>query len=122
MADLRRVHKELLEYALSYPGAWQDEPWEGDVVAKVGKKIFVFFGTPAKDRMGLGVKLPHEGEFARSLSYCEPSGYGLGKWGWVNASITEADNASVEMLKEWIDESYRAIATKTLIKQLDART
>ena len=121
MPDMRRIHKELLEHALAYPGAWQDEPWEGDVVAKVGKKIFVFFGTPAKDRMGLGVKLPNEGEFARSLPYCEPSAYGLGKWGWVNASFTAADNVPVDMLKEWIDESYRAIATKTLLKQLDAR-
>jgi hypothetical protein len=30
---------------MAKPGAWQDEPWEGDVVAKVGAKIFVFFGS-----------------------------------------------------------------------------
>lgn len=27
-----------LDYALSKPGAWQDEPWEGDVVTKVSDK------------------------------------------------------------------------------------
>jgi predicted DNA-binding protein (MmcQ/YjbR family) len=34
----------LLAYCLAKPGAWQDEPWEGDVVAKVGGKL------PKKDR------------------------------------------------------------------------
>ena len=31
-------------YCLAKPGAWPDEPWEGDVVAKVGSKIFAFGG------------------------------------------------------------------------------
>jgi predicted DNA-binding protein (MmcQ/YjbR family) len=30
--------------ALALPGAWEDSPWEGDTVAKVGDKIFVFLG------------------------------------------------------------------------------
>ena len=32
------------EYALAKPGAWADQPWEGDHVAKVGEKIFCFLG------------------------------------------------------------------------------
>ena len=36
---------ELLTYCLNKPGAWQDEPWEGDVVAKVAAKIFAFLGS-----------------------------------------------------------------------------
>jgi predicted DNA-binding protein (MmcQ/YjbR family) len=31
--------EELLDCGLAKPGAWQDEPREGDVVAKVGAKI-----------------------------------------------------------------------------------
>ncbi len=120
VSDLRKVHKELLSYALAFPEAWQDEPWEGDIVAKVGKKVFVFMGTPSADGVGIGVKLPVEGDYARSLPYCEPSGYGLGKWGWVNARFSKGDDVPVDMLKEWIDESYRAVAPKKLVKQLDA--
>src|SRR4029077_5301287 len=37
--------EELLGYCLAKPGAWQDEPWEGDVVVKVGAKIFAFLGS-----------------------------------------------------------------------------
>src|SRR5439155_704252 len=46
---LRVGPDELREYALSKPGAWPDQPWEGDVVAKVGErdrgKIFAFLGA-----------------------------------------------------------------------------
>jgi predicted DNA-binding protein (MmcQ/YjbR family) len=35
---------EMLAHRLGKPGAWQDEPWAGDVVVKVGSKIFAFLG------------------------------------------------------------------------------
>ena len=41
----------LASYALAKPGAWADQPWEGDHVAKVGAKIFCFLGDE-----GIGVK------------------------------------------------------------------
>ena len=37
--------EDVLAYCLAKPGAWQDEPWEGDVVAKVGDKIFALLGA-----------------------------------------------------------------------------
>src|SRR6476619_3117935 len=43
----------LLAYCLAKPGAWQDEPWEGDVVAKVGGKIFAFSGPGTPLSVGL---------------------------------------------------------------------
>ena len=44
---------ELLGYCLAKAGAWQDEPWDGDVVAKVGSKIFAFLGSAAGSSVGL---------------------------------------------------------------------
>ena len=41
---------ELREYALGKPGAWADQPWEGDHVAKVGAKIFAFLGDATRRR------------------------------------------------------------------------
>ena len=42
---------DLSDYALAKPGAWADQPWEGDHVAKVGEaergKIFAFLGDAA---------------------------------------------------------------------------
>jgi YjbR len=36
---------DLPAHCLAKPSAWQDERWEGDVVVKVGPKIFAFLGA-----------------------------------------------------------------------------
>ena len=41
-----------LRYCLAKPGAWQDEPWDGDVVVKVDAKIFAFLGSADSTRSG----------------------------------------------------------------------
>jgi len=33
-----KARQAAIELALSYPEAWQDEPWENDVLAKVGDR------------------------------------------------------------------------------------
>ncbi len=48
-------HDELKAYCLAKPGAWEDQPWEGDVVAKVGEKIFAFLGS-GENGSSVGVK------------------------------------------------------------------
>jgi predicted DNA-binding protein (MmcQ/YjbR family) len=113
VADVVRRH------ALSYPGAWEDHPW-GETVVKVGKKIFVFLGHGEDEAFGVTTKLPHSGDAALSMPFCEPTGYGLGQRGWVSARFKKGEKPSADLLVSWIDESYRAIAPKKLIKQLDA--
>lgn len=44
MTIVRATGHEVRGYCLHKPGAWQDEPWEGDIVAKVGSRIFAFLG------------------------------------------------------------------------------
>jgi predicted DNA-binding protein (MmcQ/YjbR family) len=113
----RTKHEAVLEFALSLPGAWEDHPW-GEVVVKVGKKVFVFLGMP-ETSTGCGVKLRESHEAALAVDGAEPSGYGLGKAGWVNVPFGRSP--SVGVLCDWVEESYRTVAPKKLVKELDER-
>ena len=114
----KRSLDRLLKVALEYPEAWEDHPWDENVV-KVRKKIFVFANI-YDGKLGITVKLPDSRDFALSHEWAEPSGYGLGRAGWVSAAIPLREDVPIDLFEEWIDESYRAIAPKTLVKQLDA--
>jgi predicted DNA-binding protein (MmcQ/YjbR family) len=109
---------EALEaFALGLPGAFPDMPWEGDVVAKVGKKIFVFLGEG--DPPAISVKLPESAAHALSVPGASPTSYGLGRHGWVTVPIGDTP---LDLLQDWIEESYRTIATKRYVAELDARS
>jgi predicted DNA-binding protein (MmcQ/YjbR family) len=104
-------------FALGLPGAWEDHPWEESAVAKVGKKIFVFFGQP--EEPSLSVKLPESAGHALSLTAGTPTGYGLGRHGWVSLDLAAADCPETEVLLDWVEESYRTVAPKKLVAELD---
>ena len=103
----------LRSHALSYPEAREDFPW-GERVVKVRGKVFVFLGRP-EDGLSLSVKLPGSASFALGLPFASPTGYGLGKAGWVTARFAKREKAPVDLLRSWIDESYRAVAPKKLV-------
>jgi predicted DNA-binding protein (MmcQ/YjbR family) len=110
----------LLKAALAYPGAWEDHPWD-HVVAKVGpKKIFTFVDVGESGALNITVKLPTSNAAALMLPFAEPTGYGLGKSGWISARFPPDQGFPEDLLLAWIDESYRAIAPKKLVKLLDA--
>jgi hypothetical protein len=71
--------------------------------------------------MTLTVKLPASHEAALDLPFTAPTGYGLGKAGWVTATFGPGNQPPVDILKGWIVESYRAVAPKKLVADLDAR-
>ena len=117
-----KLADRLMKLALTYPEAWEDDPW-GDTVVKVRKKIFLFCGVHDVDGrkvLGMTVKLPDSREFALSFDWTEPTGYGLGKAGWVSCRFPIGSDVPMDLVEEWIDESYRTVAPKTLVKQLDA--
>src|SRR4051794_10880964 len=74
----------LRAFALGFPGAHEDFPW-GECVVKVNQKVFVFLGAEPTGETGLAlsVKLPITGNDVLNLPFAEPTGYGLGKHGWV---------------------------------------
>src|SRR3712207_188854 len=104
----RPLDEQFRHHALTYPGAWEDFPW-GERVVKVGKKIFVFLGVEGSAEVGLTVKLPQSREEALSMPFTEVPGYGLGKAGWVTARFATGDAAPLDILTDWIDESYRTV-------------
>jgi predicted DNA-binding protein (MmcQ/YjbR family) len=56
-----------------------------------------------------------------SFSGAMPTGYGLGKAGWVTIPVVGLGDDDAEVLHDFVEESYRTIAPKKLIKELDAQ-
>ena len=120
-ADLRKAEKRLLKYALAFPEAYEDHPW-GENVAKVAKKVFVFFGSEGSPYWpGMTVKLRESHQAALGVPGAEPTGYGLGRSGWVSLTFRAEGLPPVAVLRDWIEESYRIVAPKKLVAELDAR-
>lgn len=113
------ARKQLRAHALKHPEAWADEPWPGDHVAKVGKKIFVFLGGEGPD-VSVGVKLPRSLLFARAQTFVQKMGYGMDKSGWVVARFARGEDVPLELLRNWIDESYETVAATALPKRTRA--
>jgi predicted DNA-binding protein (MmcQ/YjbR family) len=116
-----RSHKleesAIRRIALAYPNTREDHPW-GETAFKVKDKAFVFLRCD-EEGLSIGMKLPHSNAEALEHPFCEPTHYGLGKSGWVTATFHPTDKVPMDLLKRWIDESFRAVAPKTLVKQMD---
>src|SRR5687768_16819023 len=108
----------LRDFAMGYPGAHEHFPW-GERVVKVKGKVFLFLGGKDDD-LSLSVKLPSSGLIALGLPFATPTGYGLGRSGWVTARFGPKEKPPLEVLRAWIDESYRAVAPKKLVAGLAA--
>lgn len=106
----------LRELALTLPEAFEDFPW-GDRVYKVRGKIFLFLHD-ADGNLGVGAKLPQSNAFALMMPGCTPTGYGLGKAGWVSGKFAPGDEPPLNLLASWVRESYVAVAPKRLGKVL----
>lgn len=117
---LESLELELRDYSLTFPEVTEDHPW-GHRAMKVKGKVFVFLGGEKSEKeLSLTVKLPSSRDMAVDLPFAEPAGYGMGKHGWVSARFTKVADVPMDLLRSWIDESYRAIAPKKLVKQLES--
>ncbi|GAA2424835.1 hypothetical protein GCM10010405_04110 [Streptomyces macrosporus] len=117
----------MREFALELPGAFEDFPWN-ECVIKVNRKIFVFLflGHLVAGRGDspptVTVKLTHPETHAHALSVpgAVPTGYGLGRAGWVTVPLAGTDAPPAELLCDWVEESYRTVAPKRTVALLDA--
>ncbi|GAA2632382.1 MmcQ/YjbR family DNA-binding protein [Dactylosporangium fulvum] len=103
---------ELLAHCLAKPGAWQDQPWEGDVVVKVGPKIFAFVGSA--EQTSVGVKCAPSREAADEWLHRYPGDASvmpyIGRSGW--NSLRYGGAIPDDEVLEAVDESYRWVVSK----------
>jgi predicted DNA-binding protein (MmcQ/YjbR family) len=104
--------EDLREYCLAKPGAWADQPWEGDHVAKVGSKIFAFLGSG--EELWVGLKCGDTREEAdqwlqRFPDDAQVSAY-IGRSGWNRLRAGHA--IPDDELLEAVDESYERVVRK----------
>ena len=101
---------ELLAYCLSKPGAWQDEPWEGDIVVKVGPKIFAFLGSGSAVGLKCGRTRDEADEWlSRFPEDAEVMAY-IGRSGWNTLRIGGA--IPDDEILDAVDASYEAVVSK----------
>jgi predicted DNA-binding protein (MmcQ/YjbR family) len=101
--------EQLRDYCLAKPGAWEDQPWEGDLVAKVGDKIFAFLGETtiglkcAADRDEADEWLARYPDGASAMAY-------IGRFGWNTLRIDGA--IPDDEVHEAVDASYDTVVSK----------
>ena len=107
----------LRELALRYPEAQEGISCAGTALEKptvmVRNKAFLFLG-----KTDVMVKLRDSLGDAARLAAKEPGRYKAGAHGWVTVTFSEGEALPLELLEKWIDESYRAIATRQLVAML----
>jgi Protein of unknown function (DUF419). len=92
------------------------EAWGGEPTFRVRGKNFVFTDQAANS---ITVKLSKDEAAAviATDSRATPTGYGLGRHGWVSVEVgDDADAPRWEQVEEWVRTSYTLVAPKSLAK------
>jgi predicted DNA-binding protein (MmcQ/YjbR family) len=91
------------------------EAWGGEPTFRVRGKNFIF---SAHDASSISVKLPKEEADAVVATdpTAEPTGYGLGRHGWVSIAIGRDTKARWQQVEEWVRTSYTLVAPKKLAR------
>lgn len=117
-------------YALGFPLAIEDFPW-GEAVVKIDSPprrrasglvwgpMFAWLGQRDAPVPAVSVKLRRSYDEAVAVGGATPMTYsGLGQWGWLTVPLADAD---LRLVRDWVEESYRIVAPKKILAELDAR-
>lgn len=110
---------EMLAMAMPEAERVDIEAWDGEPTFRVRNKNFVFASS---DGSGFTAKLPKD----EATAVCEsdplvvPTGYGLGRHGWVSVDI-EPDTSEErwQQIAEWVHTSFTLVAPKKLAALVD---
>jgi predicted DNA-binding protein (MmcQ/YjbR family) len=112
-------HERLLAIVLKLPGAYEDRPW-GSVHCKVDGKIFVGWGRCDDGEMSMGIRV--DKALQPMLVASDPrftiAKY-VGQHGGVDMRL--GSKPRWDEVETLIVESYRMIAPKRRLEELDAR-
>lgn len=115
--EMTKQEKSLREYALSFPESSEHFPW-GHRAFKVKKKIFMYLHG-GENETSMSFKLPVSRTKVLRNAFASPTHYGMGAKGWVTCKFDSRNDIPIKEIKEWVRESYCAIAPKTLVKRLE---
>lgn len=119
-AAIVKLDAAVANIAMAFPDVVEEAPW-GHRAFKIRKKSFLFSSIDGGS-FSMSIKLPMSGVIALELPNVEPTGYGLGKSGWVTATFTAKDKLPLSVIEEWLDESYRAVTPKKLHANIKPRS
>jgi predicted DNA-binding protein (MmcQ/YjbR family) len=114
MQRLEKIVEALPEAERVDIQEWGDHP-----TFRVRGKNFVFSDIEARS---LSLKLAKDEAEAVVATdpAASPSGYGLGRHGWISLELGEDDgDERWRQVEEWVHTSYRLVAPKRLVKLLD---
>lgn len=106
--------KVLRRAALGYPDTVEDFPWDHRAFKTPNKKAFLFLTGSEDDGFSCSMKLPYRNEEALKIKGAEPTGYGMGRSGWVTFNFSAKAKPPLPKLVDYLDESWRAVAPKKL--------
>lgn len=106
--------KALRKAALGYPETVEDFPWDHHAFKTPNKKGFLFLTGSEGGGFNCSMKLPYRNEEALEIKGAEPTGYGLGRSGWVTFTFSPKAKPPMAKLIDYLDESWRAVAPKKL--------
>jgi hypothetical protein len=114
------IAQQLQAHAMTYPEV-SESPSCVNRSFKARKKGFLFLGEKDTGALRLMVKLSSGVESAKAVAEVNPDSWSVKGPGWITGNFTDDEAPPVDVMTGWIDESYRLLAPKTLVAELDAR-
>jgi hypothetical protein len=119
----QRAEADLTAYGLTFPETTAGPGWQTTRALYVRKKMFCVFGAKgeALDALTVLIKLPISAEMAEGLPFVRPARGWYKQHNWVTAHFDADDDVLAEMatLRGWLEQSYIAVAPKTLGRMME---